>query len=211
MKKYLMEGIGAFFLTLTFAMAAHTDAAKGMAPLAIGSILTALVFAGGHISGAHYNPAVSLAVLMRRKLDRLDFPYYWLAQFVGAILAAFIASFLLRCSGVSDIPMRANDAVCALVAEFLGAFILVLVSLSVSTTQSTLGNSYFGLAIGLAQFAGMFVLGPISGGYFNPAVVLGLSIAGMTAWSDVWMYGIGALLGAAAAASVFRVLYGDQS
>lgn len=210
MKKYLMEGIGAFFLTLTVIISTLTATmAPGVMPLAVGSTLMVLSFAGGQISGAHYNPAVSLALLIQGRLDRFDFPYYWLAQFAGSVLAAFIAAFLLRCSGITDIPARSNDGFCALISEFLGAFLLLFVILFVSHRQGAPSQPTSGMAAGFAQFSGMFVFGSISGGFFNPAVVSGLCIAGAVAWGDWWLYGLGGSLGAAAAVSVFRVIYND--
>ena len=210
MKKYLMEGIGAFFLTLTVIITSLTaTAAPGAMPLAVGSTLMVLSFAGGQISGAHYNPAVSLAFLIQGKLDRFDLPYYWLAQFAGGILAAFIAAFLLRCSGITDVPARGNDGFCALIAEFLGAFLLLFVILAAAHRRDPASQPTSAMAAGFAQFSGMFVFGSISGGFFNPAVVAGLCIAGAVAWGDWWLYGLGASLGAAAAVSVFRVIYND--
>ncbi len=205
-----MEGIGAFFLTLTVIITTLTaNTAPGIMPLAVGSTLMVLSFAGGQISGAHYNPAVSLALLIQGRLHRFDFLYYWLAQFTGGVLAAFIAAFLLRCSGITDVPARSNDGFCALIAEFLGAFLLLFVILAASHHRDAGSQPTGGMAAGFAQFSGMFVFGSISGGFFNPAVVTGLSIAGAVAWGDWWLYGLGALLGAAAAVSAFRVIYSD--
>lgn len=210
MKKYLIESFGTFFLTLAILMASRVNAAPGFAPLAAGSMLMAWIVAGRHISGGHYNPAVSLAALMQGKLERFDFPYYWLAQFSGGFLAALIGSFLLNCSGVAVVPARTDDPACAVLAEFLGTFALVFIALQVNSPRNNNSHSNAGPAIGFTQFAGMFVFAPISGGYFNPAVVTGLSVAGLIGWNSWWWYGAGALLGAAAAASVFRAMYGEE-
>lgn len=206
MKKYLMEGIGAFFLTLTVIVAMATNLAPGMTPLAVGAILIVLTFAGTPISGAQYNPALSLARFMQGSLDRFDLPYYIMAQLAGTVLAAFIAVFLLRCSGVPDLVVRSNDAFCALLSEFFGAFLLVFAVLATSPQRDTGNLAVSGLSVGLAQFSGMFVLSRISGGFFNPALVTGLCVAGLTAWADWWLYCLGACLGAAAAVSIFRVI-----
>lgn len=209
MKKYIVEGIGTFFLILTIVMSANNGAGL-MAPLAIGAVLMVMVYAGSHISGAHYNPAVTLAVFMRGRLERREFPYYLLAQFAGALLAALAGGFLLGCIGVTDIRTQPRDPFCALIAEFLGTFALVFVVLNVCLAKPNSGNSHYGLAIGFTVMAGAYALGPVSGGAFNPAVALGITIAGMSAWGDIWIYLIGNLLGGAAAATVFMNVYRDE-
>lgn len=210
MKKYLTEGIGTFFLMLTVVMATNNDAGQ-FAPFAVGLVLAGFMYAGWHISNAHYNPALTLAVLMRGKIDRTDAFYYVVAQVAGSVLAVLFAVFLLNCSGVAVIATHANkNGLCALVAEFLGAFALAYVVLNVAYTRSNAGNSHFGLTIGLTFTALIWTLGSISGGMFNPALALGASIAGMLEWGDFWLYVIGSLLGAAAATSAFQVIYGRQ-
>lgn len=210
MKKYLVEGIGTFFLVLTVVLTANNGAGT-LAPLAIGAALMVMVYAGGHVSGGHFNPAVSLAVFLRGKLDRAELPYYLLAQIAGALAAALIAVFLLSCGngGAANIQMRVNDPICALVAEFLGAFVLAYVVLNVSTTAANAGNSFYGLAIGFTMLTAAYALGSISGGAFNPAIGVGTAVAGMTAWSDIWIYFAGPLLGGSAAATVFQLTSGD--
>lgn len=210
MKKYLVEGIGAFFLVLTAVLAVNNGAGT-LAPLAVGAVLMVMVYAGGHVSGGHYSPAVSLAVFLRGKLDRAELPYYLLAQIAGAVLAALIAVFLLSCGNGGDpnIQMRVNDPICALVAEFIGAFAVAYVALNVTTVPANAGNSFYGLAIGFAMLGAMYGLGNISGGAFNPALGVGMTVAGMAAWGDIWIYLVGPLLGGAAAASVFQITTDD--
>src|SRR4029077_5589117 len=93
MHKYAVECIGTFFLVLTIGCTV-IGGAGAMAPLAIGSALMVMIFAGGHISGGHFNPAVTLAVFWRGRCPASDVPGYMVAQFVGAALAALIARFL---------------------------------------------------------------------------------------------------------------------
>ena len=208
MKKYLAEGIGTFFLMLTMVMTANNGTAS-LSPFAIGLVLTGLTYAGWHISNAHYNPAVTLAVLMSGKIDRTDALYYVIAQIAGAVVAALFGVFLLNCSGAATIVMHVNkNGLCALVAEFLGAFVLLYVVLNVLYTRSEAGNAHYGMAVGAVLTATMWSLGAISGGVFNPALAFGASITGMFDWSDFWIYVIGGLMGAAAAASVFQVISG---
>lgn len=210
MKKYLMEGIGAFFLTLAVVMAPAVNNGE-QAPLIAGGMLLGMYYAGALVSGAHYNPAISLAALIRGKLDRVDFPYYWLAQFAGSGFAALMAAFLLRCSGNGEIGMRYNDTACALIAEFLGAFMLVFTYLQVHQKRDGEVTGYAGLTTGFVFFAGMSLFGSLSGGYFNPAIALGACVAGLAAWGDILMYIGGSLLGGAAAVSVFRIVNGENA
>jgi len=207
MKKYIAEFIGTFFLVLVVVMAANNGIGV-MAPLAIGSMLTVMVFAVGHISGAHLNPAVSLAVMMRGKLSRQDFPYYILAQVLGGVLAALLGAFLLRGSGIAMADIRVHDVLPALLSEFFGTFALAFVVLNVATTRANAGNSHYGLAIGFTVMSVAYALGGISGGAFNPAVAVGISVAGMVNWNEIWIFLVGDFLGAAAAITVFQVVYG---
>ncbi|MGZ3633382.1 MAG: MIP/aquaporin family protein [Parachlamydiaceae bacterium] len=200
MMKYIYEFIGTFFLVLTVGMTVLEPHSVGLwAPLAIGSALAVMVFAGGHISGGHYNPAVSLAAFMRKKLPLNDLWAYWSVQFAAGIVAALIASYLK--GGNAAIPLELHPLK-ALLAEFLFTFALCYVVLNVATTKATAGNSYFGWAIGFTVLVGAYAMGPISGAAFNPAVALGVSILNLTHWTNLWIYLVANLLGAAAAAWV---------
>src|SRR5690606_4994707 len=119
--------------------------AAALAPLAIGSALMVMVYAGGHISGAHYNPAVTLAVWMRGKATAQEVVPYWIAQVVGAVLASFVV-MMLKGGGAPEALQPA--VVPALLAEFLFTFALAYVVLNVATASGTEGNSNYGLAIG---------------------------------------------------------------
>jgi aquaporin Z len=145
---------------------------------------------------------------MRGKMDRADVLPYMLAQLMGAIVAAFMASFLLACNGSVDIRPIQHFTFCSIFAEFTGTFAWVYVLLNVSTTQSNSGNSYYGLAIGFTVMAMSFILGGVSAAAFNPAAAVGFAIAGMISFADIWIYLIGAGLGAATAAVVFLNVYG---
>ncbi len=209
MQKYVVEFIGAFFLTLTAVMTLNNNTDK-FAPLAIGGMLLVMTYAGRAISGAHYNPAVSLAMLMRGKLDRMELPGYLLAQVIGAGVAALIGSFLLRCSGTMEINPHQHDSFCSVLAEFLGAFVLVYVFLQVTTVRPGLDNGYYGAAIAASLVTSMYIFASISGGIFNPALAFGGAVLGMTAWNDLWIYLLGNLLGGAAAATVFQLVSGPE-
>jgi aquaporin Z len=211
MKKYLTEFIGTFFLVLTVVLASNNPSIALLAPLAVAGMYLAMIYAGGHISGGHYNPAVTLAILIRGKIDRGDALYYVLAQLIASVVAAAIGVFLHDCGNGAEIVARVNEqAMCAVLAEFLGTFALAYVVLNVATIRSNTGNSHYGLAIGFTVLAASYALGGLSGGAFNPAIALGATVAGMFAWDDIGIYLIGTLLGGAAAATVFHVTYGRE-
>lgn len=205
MNKYLVEFIGTFFLVLTVGLAAGLGLAGNLAPLAIGSVLMVMVYAGGHISGGHYNPAVTLAVFLRGKCPASDIPGYVLAQLVGAVLAALGVGILSADAMVSS-PL---DTLPALVAEFLFTFALCWVVLQVATAKANEGNSYFGLAIGFTVLVGAYAVGSISGGVFNPAVAVGISVMGLAEWGSIWIYLVAQLAAAATAAVAFKAAAGD--
>ena len=207
MRNYVTEAIGTFFLVLTVGLTVSQSVP--MAPLAIGSSLMIMVYMGGHISGGHYNPAVSLAVFLRGKLQGRDLVWYWVSQFIGAIIAAAVVYLALG----ATFAAKPGDGVTfwtAVMIELVYTFALCIVVLHTATTADTEGNSYYGLAIGFTITVAAFAGGAISGGAFNPAVGIGPAIyaaflgqAG--ALSHVWIYLIGPLVGGALAAAVFRV------
>ena len=165
-KKYLVEFIGMFLFVLTVGMVVIDPGAGSLAPLAIGSALMVLVYAGGHVSGGHYNPAVTLAVWLRGRCPAADVPAYWISQILGALAAACVVLYLKGNPAVTPAEIK---TVPALVAELIGTFALCYVVLNVATAKATAGNSYFGLAIGFTVVVMAFALGGISGGAFNPA------------------------------------------
>ncbi|MGA8192357.1 MAG: aquaporin, partial [Acetobacteraceae bacterium] len=160
MRRYAVEFIGTFFLVLTIGCTGIAAAPGVIAPLAIGSVLMVMIYAGGHISGAHYNPAVTLGVLLRGRCPASDVLPYCAAQLLGAAVAAWIVGFALQGEAVSPFVGR---VIGAFLAEFLFTFALVYVVLNVATADATAGNSYFGLAIGFTVLAGAFAVGQISG------------------------------------------------
>src|SRR3954471_79241 len=199
MRKYTAEFLGTFFLVFTIVTAVRGQAA--LAPLAIGGVLAAMVFAGGHVSGAHYNPAVTLAVLIRGKIDVRDVPGYLAAQAVGAVSAAGIAAAVVPAPHHQvALSLGGRHLVSALVVEALVTFALAYVVLNVATSSDHPNNSFYGLAIGFTVMAGATPFGGISGGVFNPAVAFGVSTVGLVSWSMPWVYLVADLAGAALAA-----------
>ena len=203
MNKYITELLGTFLLVFTIGCTVVGNGAGALAPLAIGSALMVMVFAGGHISGAHYNPAVTLGVWMRGKCEARDVPGYMISQIVGAMLAASAVRYLKAGAAVTPISVAPLPA---LLAEFLFTFALVFVVLNVATAKGTSGNSFYGLAIGFTVMTGAFAVGNISGGVFNPAVAVGISMIGLSSWANIWIYLLANFAAAATAALAFGVV-----
>ena len=197
MKTYIVEFIGTFFLVLGAAMYGAVGATL---------CLMVMVYAGGHISGAHFNPAVTLAMMIRGKATLKEAVPYWAAQFAGAIVAALIACYLFEKEGTGNCVVPPDGTLKALAAEIIGTFALAYVVLNVATTSGTKGNSFYGLAIAGTVFAMAVTIGNFSGGAFNPAVGVGLSIQKTFCWEQVWLYFVGPLAGGALAALVFNYI-----
>src|SRR5262245_15061910 len=201
MNKYITEFIGTFFLVLTIGCSVLIGGSGVIAPLAIGAALMVMIYAGGHVSGAHYNPAVTLGVWIRGRCGTQDVVPYWVAQLLGAGLAALVLNYLKV--GFGDKPMVLKVGP-ALLAEFLYTFALVYVVLNSATAKANAGNSFYGLAIGFTVMTGAFAVGSISSAAFNPAVAVGISIMGLSAWSNLWIYLVANFLGGWAAALTFK-------
>ena len=206
--KYAAELIGTFFLVLTIGMVALEPGAGNFAGIAIGAVLLALVYAGRHISGAHYNPTITLSLVVRGRCTPAEILPYWIAQLIGAVLAAFATMYLK--GGGAAAPMTIAT-VPALVAEFLFTFALAWVILNVATSKNTEGNSYFGIAIGLVVTAGVYAVGDISAAAFNPAVAIALATMGIVEASTLWIYMAACFSAAALAGIVFKVVNPDDA
>ena len=205
MGKYLTEFIGTFFLVLTISLCVITE--QPLAPLAIGGTLMVMVFMGGHISGAHYNPAVSLAAYLRGSLSGKELFPYMVFQILGGIVASILGNFIAD----GSVPIAPGDNVsltAAILVEFLFTFALALTVLNVATARGTKNNSFYGLAIGFMVMCGAFAGGGISGGAFNPAVGIGLSTGALldgSGGSWVLLYIIPPIFGGALASFVFKM------
>ncbi|CAD5142192.1 MULTISPECIES: MIP/aquaporin family protein [unclassified Microbacterium] len=204
-RKALAEAIATFLFVL--AIIAAVNSGSPLTPLAIGFTLMVLVYSTGHISGAHLNPAVSLGVFLRGGLSVADFVSYLVAQFAGGALAALVALAVWP-AGEKAMVIEVGPA---FLVEALFTLILVWVVLNSATSKDTAGNSFYGLAIGATVFVGAATVGSISGGGFNPAVALGLSVSGHFAWSSLWLYIVAPAAGAIIAALLFRVLNADDA
>jgi len=209
MKKYLVEFISTFFLVFTIGMTVIAPGAGNLAPLAIGSVLMVLIYAGGHVSGAHYNPAVTIGVWLRGKLAASDIVPYMGAQLGGSIVASFAVKALktgLVTKAATLTGAMTPEILPALLAEFLFTFALVWVVLHTATAKGTAGNSFYGFSIGFTVLAGAYAVGGVSGGAFNPAVALGLCLMGLVSWGSIWIYLVACSAAGVAAALAFKAV-----
>jgi aquaporin Z len=204
MRRYITEFVGTFGLVLTIGCVVLGG--SNLAPLAIGGVLAALVFAGGHISGAHYNPAVTLAVFLRGRVRGVDVLPYFGAQIVGGLLGAVAARLIVNPASIQAVSFSGREIAVALGAEFLFTFFLAYVVLNVATSRDHADNSFYGLAIGFILFAGAAAVGGFSGAAFNPAVAIAASAIGILSWSAIWIFLVANFAGGAIAALVFRLV-----
>jgi aquaporin Z len=201
-RKLVVEFIGMFVFMFTVGMATEKAGAGVLAPIAIGFVLMVMVFAGGHISGGHYNPAVSTGVLIRGKMAANE----WVPYVGTQVVAAVLAGLLVRAIGGHESAAATASAGKMFVVELIFTFALVYTVLNVATARGTEGNSFYGLAIGGIVVVGAFAVGGVSGAAFNPAIALGASVTGLFKWSHYWIYLIADLLGAVAAGMTFLYL-----
>ena len=207
-KKYLVEFIGTFFLVFTVASAVLSEASGVIAPLSIGFALMIMVYAGGHISGGHYNPAVSLAAVIRGALDKKELIPYWIFQVLGAVCAFFAFKPFAH---IPETAGCAFDYTGMILGEFLFTFALCYVVLNVATSKKTEGNSYYGLAIGSTVLVGAFAVGGIlTPGAFNPAVAVGLGLMHSACWCSVAAISLANLLAGVVAAFVFKFVNEEE-
>jgi aquaporin Z len=208
-RKYVVEFIGTFFLVFTIGMAVNNPSGAGnLAPIAIGAVLMVMVFAGGHISGAHYNPAVTLAVFLRGRCSIAEVLGYIIAQIAAAVVAAIVMP-IAKGAPAAITPLDAA-IVPALIVELLGTFALAWVVLNVATSKDHPNNSFYGLAIGFTLLAMALAVGGISGGAFNPAVAVGATFMGMLPAKNIWIYLVADFGGAALAAIAFKFANPDD-
>ncbi|HYC70242.1 MAG TPA: aquaporin [Opitutaceae bacterium] len=213
MKKYLVEFIGTFFLVFAVGMSVIRPGAGDLAPFAIAATLMAMIYAGGHVSGAHFNPAVTLAVWLRGKCPTSEVGPYIGSQVAGSIVAALFVK-ALKTGLVTRVASMGSPAtpeiLPALLAEFLFTFALAWVILNVATAKGTTGNSFYGAAIAFTVLAGALCVGGISSAVFNPAVAIGACTMGLISWGSIWIYFVANCAGGWAAASVFKVVNGKD-
>lgn len=206
MKNYIIEFIGTFFLVLTIGMTGD--------PIAIGSMLMVMVYMGGHISGAHYNPAVSISMKIMGLLTTKELSGYIISQILGSMFAALIVCWLNN--SVMFISVGDYDSSQILFVEAICTFALLMVIFNVAVNPKTEGNSYYGLAIGFTIFAAASLGGGISGGVYNPAVGIGPIIIQLfqdvsqessilNSLGNLWYYIVGPIIGALCATYIYKI------
>ncbi|HEX6403155.1 MAG TPA: aquaporin [Pseudonocardiaceae bacterium] len=207
-RKYATELIGTFLFL--FAIAASVLSTSSFAPLAIGAALMVMVYAGGHVSGGHYNPAVTLAALVRGRIGPADAVAYWVSQIVGGVLGMALARWVVHPAQVSTLALSGHLLGAAFVAELVFTFALCYVVLNVATSKDHPNNSFYGLAIGFTILVGAIAVGAISGGVFNPAVAISGAAIGLFAWPTLWIYIVAQLVAGIAAGLAFLALNPDD-
>ena len=207
-QKLLTEFIGTFFLSLAISVSIIHHEYEYM-PFAIASTLMVVIYAGGHISGAHYNPAVTISVYLRGSCNKDDVLPYIASQILAAVIAALVADRFLTTKKYYDVELFTLGSE-AVVAEFLFTFLLAYVILNVATTESTSGNGYYGASIALVVLAGAIAVGSISLASFNPAVTSALIISGKISFSASWMHFLPQLVGAILATYVYKFTMENQ-
>jgi aquaporin Z len=196
-RAYLAEFLGAFFLVLTFLGTA--SAPPEVSAVAVAAVLVASVWAGAHLSGGHFNPAVSLAAFLRHRLSLADLWSYWASQLGGALVAALVALVSLPLRH-RDLDVTGAGTMPALLGELVFTFALVHVVLSGEVSDRQEHNVFRGFRVGAVALVGGLTVASLSGAAFNPAVVFGMTVDGEFAWPGVWVYLVAQGIGAVAAA-----------
>ncbi len=207
MKKYLMEFIGTFFLVFAIGNFLFQPEMGHMGIISIGCTLMAMIYAGGHISKAHYNPAITLAFYIRRGMDRKDTPGYLTAECLGSCLAIVTSLYLFDFPQLPPLELYIGPT---LIVEFLGTFALAFVIMNVATAKAISGYGFYGLAIAACVVGLAYSVGAISGAAFNPAVSLAFLITGLLDVPNFILHLIPQLVGAAAAAYTYLYLVPDE-
>ena len=213
LKKYIVEFIGTFFLVLTICMTTYSKVSADLQPVAVGSMLMVLIYSMGYLSGAQFNPAISLAIYLRGRINLKEMGFYWIAQILGAVAAAMITAVLISAKppvGLIASTPQFFSMVPALIAEVLGSFALTWVILTVATSKALDGNNFYGLAIGFTVAALMYTLGSVSGSAFNPVVAIATCIVHLSTWNNLWIYMVGGLGGSVLATMANKYISGDE-
>jgi aquaporin Z len=213
-KRYIAEFIGTFFLALAVCMTTFSKVSADIQPIAIGMTLMAMIYSMGYMSGAHFNPAVTIGTWFRGRMDTKDAGIYIVAQLVGAAAAALVSGVLISAKPQMvpvAVPPPYFSMIPALLAELIGAFALMWIVLNVATTKTLEGNNFYGITIGLGVTGLMYIFGSVSGSVFNPAVAVATCITQFSSWQNIWIYLIGNIAGAALAAVLFKFINSDEA
>lgn len=201
MNKYLVEFTGTFFLMFTIAVVVLDQSLGNFSAIAIGLVLASMVYAGGHISGAHYNPAVTISFWLSGNFRKRDIAPYIISQTAAAVTASILAYLIIDAGTREAVQL---NIIRALVSEFIFTFALVFVILNVAASSGTKGNSFYGIAIGSVVAAGVYSVGNVSGAVFNPAVAVGNTVIGVSGINNIWIYFLANITGGLLATYVFK-------
>jgi MIP family channel proteins len=215
-RRTFVELLGTF--TLVFAGAGtimslgpQSDAGTLEVALATGLAIAVMVTAVGHISGGHFNPAITFGFILTRRISALLGVAYWVAQLLGAVLAALLLRWIFPAANRDAANLGAPsvhtiDIGAALVVEALITFFLVWVVFAMTTDKRNAYTAVTGFAIGFVIVFGMLIAYPLTGGSFNPARAFGPELIS-NSWSDAWIYYVGPLAGGAIAALLYDEVY----
>lgn len=210
MQRYVVEFIGTFFLFLTIGISSLLE--PPIPSLAVGVVLVVLVYMGRTRSGAHFNPAITISLYLRQRCTGKEIPGYLGAQFAGALLAATIVSGIFAPALPGEItPLKVGSSIPIVSAELLFTFLLAFVIHQVAASDSSEGNPYYGVAIGLTVMAGSLCVSSISLASFNPAVSIGFCTAGFFGWGNLWMHALPQFLGAILASFTYRAIHPEEA
>jgi MIP family channel proteins len=207
-RKLVAEAVGTFALVFagTGAVIVNQITLGGVSHVGIGLtfglVIMVMIYATGHISGAHFNPAVTLAFAVGRHFSWVLVPQYWAAQLTGGIVASLVLRMLFGNVAQLGATRPAGPAIQSLVLEAVLTFILMFVITSVATDVRAVGQA---AAIAIGGTIGLEALfaGPISGASMNPARSLAPAIVSGT-WADQWLYVVGPAIGAVAGVLVYQ-------
>lgn len=209
---YLAEAIGTFILVFLGSMsvlaAIATDSPIMVAvPLGFGLGLMAAIFAVGHVSGGHFNPAVTLAMWLDKRTSSSDLIGYWIGQFVGGIVASAVVLAATDRDGVRvTVNVSPEGAGVGLLMEFVLTLIFVLVILASTKKAPAMAGLVIPFTLAVVHLAGI----PFSGASVNPARSFGPALVGGTL-NEVWIYLVAPLAGAAVAWVFWRMFGGDEA
>ena len=222
-QKLAAEFLGTFALVFFGAGAICTDRflqTSGSGPLGIalasGIAIAVLSLCLSHISGAHFNPAVTIGFWITKRMNTIEVLGYWLAQILGGIFAAFLLKAILPhedawqpvLGGVPDL-VRDFTRLPAMGLEALITFFLVLVFFATTSEDNIESRSFFGIAVGLVYTIGILVAGPFTGAALNPARAFGPAIAS-SHWANQGVYWVGPFAGGFLAGLIYDSLYGKK-
>jgi aquaporin TIP len=212
LRRSVAEFVGAFALVFIGAGSVMTGGGLLAVAVAHGLILAIMVTALGHISGGHFNPAVTLGFLITRRITPLLGACYWVAQFAGGVAAALLLKWIYPDDITDAAKLGApvlNDQIsvgAGFVLEAILTFFLVWVVFATAADPRGAFTAIAGFAIGLTIAADILIGGPLTGAAMNPARALGPMLV-QNQWADGWIWFIGPFLGGALAALSYEMLY----